>query len=554
MVRRIPHVADGVIHAQGPPGAPEIAVDSPAWAEWLEDRATRSFSFEGPGGTFTARKERRSGSDEEYWSAYRKRGGKLRKVYLGKAEKLTLARLEKAATELTGHGEKATASLPADATAGDGGPSRRAAATEGPAVTAGDQVRERQRRGTSGDPLLLTKLTVPSVRRSLVPRMRLSERLDTGLERKLTLLSAPAGFGKTTLLSSWIRVLSGDGRPVSWLSVDSGDNDPARFWRYLVTATDQLQPGSGTTALALLGSPQPPPIEAVLTTVLNELGTMPAEAVLVLDDYHLIESQTIHEALTFLIDHLPPRMHLVIATRMDPPLPLPRLRARGEMTELRAADLRFTPEEAATFLNQVMGLELSAEDTAELEERTEGWIAGLQMAALAMRGQTDISGFIAAFAGSNRYVLDYLAEEVLARQPEGLQTFLLETSVLDRMSAPLCNAVTERADGQTALERLEHANLFVIPLDDERHWYRYHHLFVDVLRQRLRQEHPDLVSVLHRRACGWFERRGLVGEAINHALAAQDWERAVRLIESEGITVVLGRQVQTMLGWIDRVP
>src|SRR5215210_7863156 len=326
MVRRIPHVADGVLHAQGPPGASEIAVDSPAWAAWLEDRAARSFSFEGPSGTFTARKERRSGSNEGYWSAYRKRGGKLRKVYLGKAEKLTLARLYAAAKELTGHGGKSTASLPADATAGDGGSSRRAdaAATEGPAVTAEDQVRERPRRGTSGDPLLLAKLSVPSVRRSLVPRMRLSERLDEGFERKLTLLSAPAGFGKTTLLSSWISVFSDEGRPVAWLSVDSGDNDPARFWRYFVTAVDQLQPGSGETALALLGSPQPPPIEAVLTTVLNELGTMPAEAMLVLDDYHLIESRAIHEALAFLIDHLPARMHLVIVTRADPPLPLAR--------------------------------------------------------------------------------------------------------------------------------------------------------------------------------------------------------------------------------------
>ena len=419
MVRRIPHVADGVLYAQGPPGAPEIAVDSPAWAAWLEDRATRSFSFEGPSGTFTARKERRSGSNEEYWSAYRKRGGKLRKVYLGKAEKLTLARLEEAATELTGHGEKATASLPADATAGDGGSSRRADATRA-ATRADDQVRERLRQRTSGDPLLLTKLTVPSVRRSLVPRMRLSERLDEGLERKLTLLSAPAGFGKTTLLSSWIRVLSGDGRPVAWLSVDSGDNDPARFWRYFVTAIDQLQPGSGTTALALLGSPQPPPIEAVLTTVLNELGTMPAEAVLVLDDYHLIESRAIHEALAFLIDHLPPRMHLIIATRADPPLPLARLRARDALNEVRAGELRFSREEAAAFLNEVMELELSAEDIAELEGRTEGWIAGLQMAALAMRDRTDIPNFIDAFAGSNRHVVDYLAEEVLGRQPEGL--------------------------------------------------------------------------------------------------------------------------------------
>src|SRR5215217_5132476 len=360
MAQRIPHVADGVLYVQDPFGAPQVALDSPVWTAWLEDRATHSFSFEGPSGIFTARKERRSGRNEEYWSAYRKRGGKLRNVYLGKAEKLTIARLEEAATELSGHGEKATASLPADATAEDGGSSRRAdaAATRG-STSADDQVRERLRQRTIGDPLLSIKLSVPSVRSSLVPRTRLSERLDEGLERKLTLLSAPAGFGKTTLLSSWIRELSGDGWPVTWLSVDSGDNDPARFWRYLVTATDQLQPGSGTTALALLGSPQPPPIEAVLTTVLNELGTMPAEAMLVLDDYHLIEARAIHEALAFLIDHLPARMHLVIATRADPPLPLARLRARDALNELRAGELRFGRGEAAVFLNEVMGLELS---------------------------------------------------------------------------------------------------------------------------------------------------------------------------------------------------
>ena len=554
MTRRIPQVADGVLHVLDPSGGPEIAVASPSWIAWLTDPATRSFSFQGPRCRYTARKEQRSRGGE-YWVAYRKQGGKLHKTYLGKAEDVTLARLEDVAAVMANRGGEVVASPLSDTTSGDSGPSRRvdAAATDSH-TTVDDQLRERRRHSTSADPLLMTKLAVPSTRVSLVPRPRLSERLEEGLGPQLILVSAPAGFGKSTLLGTWASKLSGSGRPMAWYSLDSGDNDPAQFWRYFFTAIDLLQPGSGKTALALLRSPQAPPIESILTTLLNELVGLSTDAVLVVDDYHLIESQTIHEALTFLIDHLPPRMSLVIATRMDPPLPLPRMRARGEMTELRAADLRFTPEEAATFLNRVMGLELSAEDTAELEGRTEGWIAGLQMAALAMRDHADVSGFIAAFAGSNRYVLDYLAEEVLARQPEELQTFLLETSILDRMRAPLCNAVTGRADGQTALERLEHANLFVIPLDDERHWYRYHHLFVDVLRQRLRQEHPDLVSVLHRRACGWFERQGLVGEAINHALAAQDWEGAVRLIESNGIMVVLNRQVQTMLGWIDRVP
>src|SRR5215210_3253641 len=441
MTRRIPHVADGVLHAQEQSGTPEIMVDSPAWAEWLEDRATHSFSFEGPGGTFTARKERRSGGEEEYWSAYRKQDGKLRKVYLGKAEKLTLARLNEAAARLTKHAEKATASLPVDATAGDGGPSGRAsaAATKG-STTADYHVREPPRQETSGDPLLSTKLSVATVRSSFVPRTRLSERLEEGRERKLALVSAPAGFGKTTLLSAWVGEISG-GRPVAWLSLDPGDNDPVRFWRYYITAIDQLQPGSGESALTLLGAPQAPPIEAILTTLLNELADLPTDAVLVLDDYHLIESGAIHEALSFLIDHLLPRMHLIIATREDPPLPLSRLRAHGELNDLGADDLRFTPEEAAMFLNQVMGLKLMAEDIVELEGRTEGWIAGLQMAALAMRDHTDVAGFIASFTGSNRHVVDYLAEEVLGRQPEELRTFLLRTSILDRMRAPLCNAI-----------------------------------------------------------------------------------------------------------------
>ena len=384
-------------------------------------------------------------------------------------------------------------------------------------------------------------------------RLRLSEKLEEGLGCRLTLVSAPAGFGKSTLLGAWTSGLS-VGRPVAWLSSDTGDNDPARFWHYFIAAVDRLHPGAGDVALELLGSPQAPAVEAILTTLLNKLAVLPTDAVLVLDDYHLIESRAIHEALAFLIDHLPPRMHLVIATRTDPPLPLARLRARGELNEVRAADLRFTPEEAASFLNEVMGLELTAQNVAELESHTEGWIAGLQLAALAMRGNADVPGFIAAFTGSNRHVVDYLAEEVLGRQPEELQTFLLETSILDRMCAALCNTVSGHTDGQTTLGRLEQANLFVIPLDDERQWYRYHHLFADVLRQRLRQEYPDLVPELHKRASGWFEEEGLVPEAVHHALAAQDWEIAIRLIEASGMTVVLGQQGQTLLGWIDEIP
>ena len=427
-MHRIPQVSEGTLRLPGPLTAP-IEVGSTSWVSWLADPGTRSFSFRGYGGNFTARKELRSRGGE-YWVAYRRRGGKLHKTYVGKAEDLTLTRLQDAAAVLAGGDGETVASPPPDATTDDAETAHVAGAEKDDSATA-------NRRSHRGDSLLVTKLSVPSARRSLVARPRLGERLDEGLGRKLTLLSAPAGFGKTTLLSAWIGGLSDGGRPVAWFSLDPGDNDPARFWRYFITAVDQLQPGSGKTALALLDSPRAPPIESILTSVLNELAGLEVDAVLVLDDYHLIEHRTIHEDLTFLLEHLPPRLRLMIATRADPPLPLSRLRAGGEMDELRAADLRFTPEEAATFLNRVMGLELAAEDIAELEERTEGWIAGLQLAALAMRDHADVPGFIAAFTGSNRFVVDYLAEEVLQQQPEALRTFLSEHP-FSTGCAPLC--------------------------------------------------------------------------------------------------------------------
>src|SRR5918998_4046879 len=294
-------------------------------------------------------------------------------------------------------------------------------------------------------PILATKLYVPPPQPRFVPRPRLTERLDEGLHRKLTLISAPAGFGKTTLLGEWV---AGCGRPAAWLSLDESDSDPLRFLPYLVTALQTIAPNIGEGVLGALRSPQPPPTESVLTALLNELATVPDDFALVLDDYHVIDARAIDDALAFLLDHLPPRMHLLIATREDPHLPLARLRARGQLGELRAADLRFTASEAAEFLKGVMGLSLSAEDIAALEDRTEGWIAGLQLAALSMRGREDVPEFIRAFAGDNRYVLDYLAEEVLGRQPERTRSFLLETSVLDRMSGPLCDAVTGQEDGR----------------------------------------------------------------------------------------------------------
>jgi LuxR family maltose regulon positive regulatory protein len=391
-------------------------------------------------------------------------------------------------------------------------------------------------------PILATKLYVPAPQPRVVPRPRLIERLNEGLHRKLTLISAPAGFGKTTLLGEW---LAGCGRPAAWLSLDEGDNDPTRFLAYLVAALRTVATDIGEGVLGALQSPQPPPTETILTALLNEINAIPDNFVVVLDDYHLIDARPIDDALAFLLEHLPPRMHLVVATREDPHLPLSRLRVRGQMSELRAAYLRFTPSEAAEFLVGVMGLSLSAEDIAALEDRTEGWIAGLQLAALSMRGREDVAGFIRAFAGDNRYVVDYLVEEVLQRQPERVRSFLLQTSILERLSGPLCDAVTGREGSNALLEALERGNLFVVPLDDRRHWFRYHHLFADVLRARLMEEQPDRAPTLHRRASEWYERNGSPTDAIRHALAAEDFERAAGLVELAALEM-LGSSQETL--------
>lgn len=337
-------------------------------------------------------------------------------------------------------------------------------------------------------PILTTKLYIPPPRPKVVLRPRLIERLNE--DRRLTLISAPAGFGKTTLVSEWITNLS---RPTAWLSLDEEDNDPARFLAYLIAALQTIAQAVGERVLAALQSSQPPPVDSLFTGLLNDIAAVPDNFVLVLDDYHLIDAQPVDDVLTFLIEHLPPQMRLVIATREDPELPLARLRAGGQLVELRAADLRFTPAEAAEFLNWVMGLSLSEEDVDALEARTEGWIAGLQLAALSMQGRADTTGFIQSFTGSHRFVLDYLVEEVLQQQPENIQDFLLHTSILDRLCGSLCDAVLldPSVSGQETLEYLERANLFIIPLDSERRWYRYHHLFVELLRQSAASSEGD---------------------------------------------------------------
>jgi len=405
-------------------------------------------------------------------------------------------------------------------------------------------------------PLLTTKLYVPPSRPGLVPRPRLIERLDEGLRqgRKLTLLSAPAGFGKTTLLSEWV---ADCGSPVAWLALDEGDNDPVRFWAYFVAALQTVEAAVEEEMLGPFQSSQPP-MEAILTAIINRVATLPGPLALILDDYHLIAAQAIHDGLAFLLEHLPPNLRLVISTRADPPLPLARLRARGQMVEIRTDDLRFTPREATAFLQQAMGLNLSAEAVAALEARTEGWIAGLQMAALSLQSQDDASSLARAFSGTHHFVLDYLVDEVLNHQPQAVRTFLLRTSILEQMSDPLCDAVCAvEADvnGQTTLETLQRANLFVTPLDAERRWYRYHHLFAQLLRHRLNQQVGSRqVASLHRRAADWYEDNGMFADAIHHALAGEDFERAARLIEANVDASLQRNQIATLQRWLDALP
>jgi LuxR family maltose regulon positive regulatory protein len=431
-------------------------------------------------------------------------------------------------------------------------------------------------------PLLQTKLYIPSLRSEFVSRPRLLERLNAGLPtrskflhtraafaRLLTLVSAPAGYGKTTLLAEWVTRLRSDAtheslsvKGVGWLSLDEGDNDPTRFLTYLVAALQTIEARQGPAGnigkgvLSVLQSPQPPPAQAVLTSLINEIAAIPDRSLLVLDDYHLIEAQAIHDAVVFLLEHLPPQMHVVVATREDPPLPLARLRAQGRLTELRASDLRFSSCEAAEFLNRVMGLNLSEQDISALERRTEGWIAGLQLASLAlqgtlsMEGRQDTSSLIESFTGSHRYVMDYLVEEVLEQQPESVQAFLLQTAILDRLTGSLCDALTDQGNGQATLELLERANLFVVPLDDERRWYRYHRLFADLLRERSRKAHREQIPTLHRRASEWYERQGLLSDAIHHAGATKDFERVADLAELAWPGWALGSQ---SIAWLEPV-
>ena len=405
------------------------------------------------------------------------------------------------------------------------------------------------------EPLLRTKLFVPPARTSQITRPRLLELLNGGMDRALILVSAPAGYGKTTLLSSWLRETRISS---AWLSLDIRDNDPLHFLQYFLSALHQIVPTVGLDLLDMLQGIKPPPFEALLSLVINDIDQNPAPCILVLDDFHLIEAQPVLEMFAFLLDHMPHALHLALLTRTDPPLALSRLRVRNQLLDIRLDQLRFSLDEIAVFLNGVMGLKLTAPDIAAMERRTEGWIAGLQLAALSMQSCKDLHGFVSAFTGSHYYIMDYLAEEVLKLQPQAVSTFLLQTSILDRMCAPLCNAVVdenpaESLDSQSRLEILEQMNLFLIPLDGERCWYRYHHLFADVLNRRLGYQYPDRVPELHQRASRWYEQKSLLPEAIQHALQAGDLQRAARLVEENGCFLLMTGEVHTLLGWIEAI-
>ena len=407
--------------------------------------------------------------------------------------------------------------------------------------------------------LLATKLYAPAPRAELVPRSRLIDRLTAGLwqpggfGRRLTLISAPAGFGKTTLVAEWQHSQRGSAPPLAftWISLDEADNDPARFLSYLVAALQKIDASIGQAALAMVQAGQPSPPEALLSGLLNDLAATPQPFVLVLDDYHLIQTPAIHQQLSFFLEHQPPQMHLVIVTREDPPLPLSRLRARGQLADLRQRDLKFTEEETADFLRRTMALELSAEDVAIVYRRTEGWIAGLQLAALSMQHSDDLRQFVADLDGSQRYILDYLVEEVFQRQPPGVQDFLLKTSILDRLTGPLCDAVTGRDDGRQVLLALDHANLFLVRLDESRQWYRYHRLFRDLLRTQ--RAAMDVVP-LHLSAARWYEAHGFLDEAMTHALAAQDWAEVERLSAPASAEAIKNGQLTTLSRWLASVP
>jgi LuxR family maltose regulon positive regulatory protein len=487
-----------------------IPVGSPAWFAWIA--GATSFAFRSAHGTFTAHKEHRT-PNQEYWKAYRRRDGRLHRAYLGKSHELTLDRLNRVASQLAG-----------DISGPSPRPSQENATSQ--TLTLADDADSLH--------LLATKFALPPSRNSQVPRPRLAARFEAAIaqRQKLILVAAPAGFGKTTAVGEWLH--SASQCSIAWLALDEADNQLNLFLAYLIAALERAHPHVGVEAWALLrGQAARPLTQAILISLINALATLGGEIILVLDDYHVITLPAIHEAITFLFDHIPPHMHLIMTTRADPPLPLARLRARGQLAEVRAADLRFTREEAVYLFEQVHQVALSSSAVILLESRTEGWAAGLQLAALSLHQQdaTSISLFLEAFSGTHTYVFDYLAEEVFQKQPEHIRQFLVQTAILDRLCGPLCAAVTGQDDAQAELVQLDQANLFLMPLDMRRRWYRYHPLFRDFLRAHLeRAVEAAERARLYRRASAWFELAGLTGEAIDYALQAHDWNDALRCL------------------------
>jgi len=532
MAALIAHVLDGALRHVDGTDQEAIRVGTTAWWRWLDAETTRSFAFQGSSGHFTARKARRRGG--MYWTAYRKVAGQLFSIYLGKSRALNAERLGDVAAQL----------------------SERAARNERllrpPALLTNDPLIG------AGPAVLATKLYQPRPRPGLVPRTHLLDRLAATSERGITLLSAPAGFGKSTLLSLWLAQLA---RPVAWLTLDEADNDLSRVLRSLLAALQSVAPQLGASIMPLLDTADPP-AAFILTTLVNDLVTLDQPVTLILDDYHSITTPAVHDALTIFLDTHPPQLHVVIASRADPPLPLSRWRANGALTELRAAELRFTTAEVAAFFATGSGVVLADADVAALEQRTEGWAAALQLVALAIQSRPEHDEIIAALSGTHRFIVDYLTDEVLRGLPQHLQTFLLQTAILERLCAPLCDALilgddapAQAAYSQPVLDELERKNVFLIPLDGQRQWYRYHHLFRDVLRERLTVGiRPDALAQLHRRASAWYAQHQAPSEAVAHALAAQDWVAAADLIERHGVQLAVRGQSQLVLGWLDHLP
>ncbi len=493
--------------------------DEAEWLAWLANKT--SFAFHGRAGRLLCYKEARAGG-ERYWYAYNTSGRHTRKRYLGHTANLTFLRLEDVTQELV-------SALPAGVRA---------------------TLQPSQQRML----LLRAKLARPRLPTPLVKRERLLRHLDIALEHPLTLLSAAAGWGKTTLLSTWAYEYP---HPVAWVSLDALDNNETRFWVTAIAALRTVAPTVGEVALVMIQTSQPPPFSTILTALLNDLAsqvTASAPTLLILDDYHVIHNQAIHEDVTFVLDHLPEHVHIVLATRVDPDLPLGRWRVGRRMAEVRAVDLRFTDAEAMAFFAQTLGEVLAQDDVHQLAERTEGWVAGLQLAALALQQRTDRSTFVQMFTGSHRYLLDYIQEEIVQRQPQDVQHFLLHSAVLRRMNAALCMRVVEEPASQALLERLERHNLFVVPLDDERQWYRLHDLFREMLLARLQATEPAMVPLLHGRAARWYVQQGELQEAIAHALAAPDFEYAAILMEREASSLWLAGEAQTVHGWVQALP